>query len=172
MARKKGSKKKSSSSSSKRKREGGDQEARPRRREIRPYIYAAFNFFFLIVYFVLFTKVAPSRHASASAIGYLMMLSVVVMGAGVLVRNRWGWRASVAGCAALLILALVLFVLILMSAGFLAGVYGAFGKAASMFALVAAALVIELVALLPAFQLKFLLTRSGRRWFGQEPLWR
>lgn len=172
MARNKDRKKKSSG---KKRSEPDDssQSAAPRRRakEIRPYIYAGFNALMLVVYFVLLVKVAPSRHGTTQAIAYLMMLSVVAMGAAMFVRNRWGWRVAVTACGTLLLLAVVVLVLILMSAGFLAGVYGAFGKAASMFALLAAALVIELVALLPALQLKFLMTRAGRRWFGQEPFW-
>ena len=43
----------------------------------------------------------------------------------------------------------VLIVRVLVSAAFLAGVYGAFGKAAASFALIAVALVIEVVGLLP-----------------------
>jgi len=46
-------------------------------------------------------------------------------------------------------------------------VYGAFGKAAATFALVMVALLVELVALLPVVQVKYLMTRSGRRAFGR-----
>jgi hypothetical protein len=55
---------------------------------------------------------------------------------------------------------------ILISAAFLAGVYGAFGKAASTFAVVSVALIVEVVALLPIVQIKFLMTRAGRRAYG------
>jgi hypothetical protein len=63
----------------------------------------------------------------------------------------------------------VLLVRIAISAAFLAGVYGAFGQAAATFALVMVALVIELVALLPIVQVKYLMTRAGRRAFGVPP---
>jgi hypothetical protein len=52
---------------------------------------------------------------------------------------------------------------LLASAAFLAGVYGAFGKAAASGALIAVALVIEVVALLPIVQVKYLMSRAGRR---------
>jgi len=45
-------------------------------------------------------------------------------------------------------------------------VYGGFGKAAATFSLVMVALVIELVALLPIVQVKYLMTRAGRRVYG------
>ena len=48
----------------------------------------------------------------------------------------------------------------------LAGVYGAFGKAAAMSGLIGVALIIEIVALLPLFQIKYLRTRAGRRVYG------
>jgi hypothetical protein len=52
---------------------------------------------------------------------------------------------------------------IIVSAAFLAGVYGALGMMAAVFALLAAALMIEAVVLVPLFQLKFLMTRGGKR---------
>ena len=55
-------------------------------------------------------------------------------------------------------LAIVFCVLLL-----LAGTYGAFGKAAASTALIGVAIVVEIVALLPVFQVKYLMTRAGRR---------
>jgi hypothetical protein len=66
---------------------------------------------------------------------------------------------------------LVTVVLLLMSAAFLSGVYGGFGQAAAMGTAVAVLMTLQLVALLPALQLKFLMTRAGRRYFGQTPFW-
>ncbi len=97
---------------------------------------------------------------------WLLVLSMSLAGVGMMMPNRRGWLISVAGCALLLLLECVLLILLLLSASYLAGVYGSFGRGASALALVVAALSIELVALLPAFQLKYLLTRSGRRAFG------
>jgi hypothetical protein len=63
---------------------------------------------------------------------------------------------------------ILLIIRVLVSAAFLAGVYGAFGKAAATSALIGVALVIEVVALVPLFQVKYLMTRAGRRAFAME----
>ena len=68
----------------------------------------------------------------------------------------------------MLLSTILLITRILISAAFLAGVYGAVGKAAAMTSLVAVALIIELVALLPLVQIKFLMSRAGRRGHGVE----
>ena len=143
----------------------------PRRRDRRPYIYAGFDFAFAAFYALLLIQ-APTRHGLHGALLWSTVAAVVLAGVGMVLRNRWGWRAAVAGCGALLLVTLGLLVLLLVSASFLSGVYGSMGQGAAMMALLAGALIIELCGLLPAFQLKFLMTRAGRRWFGQGPLWR
>jgi hypothetical protein len=143
---------------------------RGRARERRPYIYAGFDFGFAALYAVLLGQV-PTRHGLHGALLWSTVAAVVLAGAGMVVKNRWGWRLAVAGCGALLLVTVVLLVLVLLSASFLSGVYGSMGQGAAMMALLAGALIVEVCGILPAFQLKFLMTRAGRRWFGQEPLW-
>lgn len=138
----------------------------PRRRDLRPLIYCAFDFVFAVVYALLVSEV-PNRHPAANALLWSTVVAVALAGVGMLVRNRWGWRASVAGCGLLLVVTVALLVLLLLSASFLSGVYGSMGKGAALFAVLGGALVIELCGLLPAFQLKFLMTRAGRRHFGK-----
>ena len=121
----------------------------------------AYVFFFLI----------PNRHGWVQALSLLVVLSPAVMAASMLIRSSWTWWSAVAGCGALLLLTLTYLVLTVVSAAFLAGVYGSLGQAASTIALIGAALVIEFMGILPALQLKFLMTRAGRRCFGKEPLW-
>lgn len=144
---------------------------RPGRRERRPYIYAGFDFGFAGLYAFLLAQV-PTRHGLHGALLWCTVAAVVVAGAGMVVRNRWGWRVAVAGCGALLLVTVLLLVLVLLSAAFLSGVYGSMGQGAATMAVLAGLVIIELCGILPAFQLKFLMTRAGRRWFGQEPLWR
>jgi hypothetical protein len=139
--------------------------AGPARREIRPFIYAGLDFAMAIIYALLLTQ-APTRHVSGAAVMWTTVVAVVLAGAGMLWRSRWGWRAAVAGCALLLAAAIIILILLLLSASFLAGVYGAMGRGAATMALLVGALVIELCGLLPALQLKFLLTRAGRRHYG------
>jgi hypothetical protein len=132
----------------------------------RPHIYAALDFSFVAFYLVLATSVAPSRNLFGAGLQWSLVIAMGMAGGGMLVRGRKGWFAAIAGCATLLLAELALLVALLLSASYLAGVYGSFGRGASALALVVAALSIELVALLPALQLKFLLTRAGRRAFG------
>jgi hypothetical protein len=147
----------------------------PETRDPRRFIYAGLDFGFGLLYAVLFLAVIPNRVPSAAALLWSLVAAVVIMGGAMVAGRRggrWAWRSAVGAAALLLVLTVVLLIAILMSAAFLSGVYGAFGRAASTFSLLAAALVIELVALLPAFQLKFLMTRAGRRAFGLPPVGR
>jgi cation transport ATPase len=154
------------------KKSDGTDAAPAPRRDIRRYLYASVDIVMAIVYVMILSAGLTSQHASTNTMLWALVALVLVLGACMFVRNKWSWRVAVGACGAILIMAVVMLVLILMSAAFLSGVYGAFGKAASTFALLAAALIIELIALLPAFQLKYLLTRAGRRSFGLEPIWK
>lgn len=143
-----------------------------RRRDPRPYIYAGIDALMAVIWAWLVATKMPNRFGWATLLLWGMVALPVVMGAGMMVRGRWGWRVGAGACGVLLMAWLVLVVVLVMTAGFLAGVYGAFGDAAAMGSLVAALLSLEVIALLPALQLKYLLTRAGRRQFGLEPLWR
>ena len=145
--------------------------AMSRRPDPRPFIYAGLDLVLAagFVYSILF--LSPNRHAWATALMAVIPVAVLAMGVGSLLRNRLGWRIAVAGGAVLLLATIVLLGFLLASAAFLSGVYGAFGTAAASGILGATFLMIELVALVPALQLKYLLTRAGRRAFGQPPLW-
>lgn len=80
--------------------------------------------------------------------------------------GAWGWKVAQVACGGLLVVATWLLLALCLDAAFLAGVYGSFGQAAASFALISGLLVIELVALVPALQLKWLRSRAGRRAFG------
>jgi hypothetical protein len=140
-------------------------EPPPSRREVRPYIYAGLDFAMAVVYALLLLQL-PTENAVHATLLWSMVGAVALAGAGMLVRSKLGWWASAAGCAILIGIAILLLVLIVLSASFLAGVYGSMGRGAAMMSLAAGALIIELVGLLPAFQLKFLRTRAGRRHFA------
>ena len=121
---------------------------------------------FAAVYAIAIWKVIPNRLPSGAMHLWTFPLATLVMGAGTLLGGRHGWWIAVIGGSAVLLSTVALIVRIVVSAAFLAGVYGAFGKAASTFALLAAAVVVEVVGLLPVFQLKYLMTRGGRRALG------
>lgn len=107
----------------------------------------------------LLLSAAPTRHLGGSVLLWSMVGALVVMAAGTASRHRAGWWLAVGGCSLLLLVELVLLLMMVASASFLAGVYGSFGTGAALIAVLAAALTIELVALLPAFQLAYLLRR-------------
>jgi riboflavin transporter FmnP len=114
--------------------------------------------------------VIPNRLASAAANLYALpvLMQIIALGAAAafVPRERIrkiGWWLVVVGGTLLVAVTILLIVRILISAAFLSGVYGAFGKAAATSALVGVALVIELVGLLPLFQIKYMRSRAGRR---------
>lgn len=145
-------------------------EARPRR-DLRPYIYLALNQIFAVGYFYIVIAVIPNRYASAAINLYALpiLMQVIALGAATVVLprseklRRIGWWVVVVAGSLLLAVTIVLIVRVLISAAFLSGVYGAFGKAAATSALVGVALVVELVGLLPLFQVKYMRSRAGRR---------
>jgi hypothetical protein len=138
-------------------------------RDVRRWIYAGLDVVFAAIYALAIWRVVPNRLPSAAAHLWTFPVASAAMAAGMLLGGRRGWWLAVgAGSLALLSIA-ALIVRIAISAAFLAGVYGAFGRAAATFALVMIALVIELVALLPIVQVKYLMTRAGRRALGMPP---
>jgi hypothetical protein len=143
------------------------------RRDRRPFIYYVLDQLLVVVYAYVLAKVIPNRLPTAAlhlwSIPACMQLMAIgtALGLGRLRRfARIGWQAAIAGGSLLLLTTLILIVRVLVSAAFLAGVYGAFGQAAATFALVAIALLIEVVALLPIVQIKYLMSRAGRRAYG------
>lgn len=137
-------------------------------RDPRVPIYAGFDFAMAALYAVTLFGVVPGRHGWVQALSALLVGAAALMGASMLIRRPWSWWLGVGACTALLALAVTFLVLTVVSAAFLSGVYGSFGQAGALLALVAAAVMVELVALLPALQLKFLMTRAGRRTFGRS----
>ena len=77
--------------------------------------------------------------------------------------RRIGRWIAIAGGSLLLLSTCLIIARLVASAAFLAGTYGAFGKAAASGAWVAVALIVEAVALLPLVQVKYLMSRAGRR---------
>lgn len=143
------------------------------RRDLRPAIYGLINQGFVIAYAYILASVIPNR--LTSALVHLWALPVLMQGMAIAMAlhyvpkaRRIGWWIGVVSGSLLLLTTILLIVRILVSAAFLSGVYGAFGKAAAMSALIGVALVIEIVALVPVLQVKYLMTRAGRRAFAMR----
>jgi len=138
----------------------------PSRIDPRRWIYAGLDLAFAIAYVIAIEKVLPNRLPSAQLHLWTLPLAMGAMGVGTLWGERRGWYIALAGGSVLLLSTFLIIVRILISAAFLAGVYGAFGKAAATFSLMAIALVVEVVVLLPLVQVKYLMSRAGRRAYG------
>jgi hypothetical protein len=145
-----------------------------KRRDLRPYIYYGLDQVFVAIYAYVITAVIPNRMMSGQIHLWTLPILMQVVAAGMATSfqsrpeaRRIGWWLAVVGASLLLLTTILLIIRVLISAAFLSGVYGAFGKAAAMSALIGVALVVELVALLPLFQLKYLMTRAGRSVFAR-----
>lgn len=140
--------------------------ATPPNKDPRPWIYGGLDILFAASQAVLIWKVVPNRLPSASLHLWTLPIAMFAMGIGTMMRSRAGWKLAVIAGSVALASTILLIARIIVSAAFLSGVYGAFGKAAAMTALTAVALIVELVALLPVVQVKYLLTRAGRTVYG------
>ncbi|MBA3462406.1 MAG: hypothetical protein H0T46_20760 [Deltaproteobacteria bacterium] len=142
-------------------------ELRPlQRRDPRRWIYTMLCLLFAATQAFLIWKVVPNRLPSASFHLWTVPIFTFVMGAATARGGQYGWYVAVFAGSAALLSTVLLIVRIIISAAFLSGVYGAFGKAAAMTALTSVALLVELCALLPIVQVKWLMTRAGRRTLG------
>ena len=136
------------------------------RKDVRRWIYGGLDVGFAILYVIAMLFAARSRFAEGRIIVGCLPAFALFAAIGTFVGGTRGWCIACSGCIALCAMAAYLLLALCVDAAYLAGVYGSFGKAAASFAIVTALLVIELVGLVPALQLKWLRSRAGRRAFG------
>ena len=129
---------------------------------MRPYLYAGLDVIFASFYVWVSRTLIPSSEGLFEAISLFFAAAATAMAVGALTRRRWAWWIGVGGCAALLVGATVLMILLGLSAGYLWGVYGAIGTGAATIVIIGMALVVELYVLLPAFQLRWFLSPERR----------
>ena len=137
-----------------------------RKPDPRRWIYGGVALVFALVQMYCAIAVIPNRLPSAALHLWSFPLLTLVMAAGTLSGMRYGWWMTVLGGGALLLSVMLVIVRILVSAAFLAGVYGAFGKAAATFSFVAIALIAQVVGLIPIFHIRWAMSRRGKRAFG------
>lgn len=137
-------------------------------RDLRPYVYAVLDAFFAALYFVI-ARTLPTSDGGFQLGSYALSAVTALAAVGTASRRPFGWWLAVGGAACLLLGALALVTLLVASAAFLYGVYGDYGKAAGMTTFALAALAVALYALLPSFQLRYLLSRAGRHALGRVP---
>ncbi len=129
----------------------------------RPYLFAALDVTFAAFYVWASRTLLPSSDGVFEALSIGFAGAAGAMAVGTLAGRRWGHWLAVGGCVALLAGATALLVLLGLSIGFLWGVYGAIGRGAATVVVIGMALVVELYVLLPAFQLRWLVSRRDRR---------
>ncbi|HEY3355666.1 MAG TPA: hypothetical protein VGQ83_20610 [Polyangia bacterium] len=127
------------------------------------WIYGSLDLLFAALY-AAFALLGPGRNAAITACVLGLAALLAGSGVGLLAGGaRWARRLAVATSVLLLAAAFLAIALLVVSAAYLRGVYGGFGAGAAVTCLVAAALIVELVGLLPIFQLRFLLRRLDPR---------
>jgi len=137
----------------------------------RRVIYAVIDLMFTLGYVIAFDVLVPNRHGWAELVLHVLPTCTALMGVAALVGTRFSWWVTVVAASTMLVWAVGFMIVLVRTASYLAGVYGAFGKAAATGSLLATAFVIQFAATLPALQLKWALTRAGRRAFGLAPVW-
>jgi hypothetical protein len=142
-----------------------------RTKDPRKWIYSVADFVFTIGYLWAFSELLHNRFGWARSILYILPACTLLMGIGTLVSGKGGWIATVVGGVGMLLWTVAFIILLLVTASYLSGVYGAFGKAAASGAILSTAFVVQFGATLPALQLKWVMTRGGRRAFGLAPIW-
>jgi hypothetical protein len=101
----------------------------------------------------------PGRSTAFNAALAAVVLLLLASGVSLLVGARWARRLGVVAAAALLVFAAVVISGLTMSAAYVRGIYGPLGRGVAVLAVCAAALAVEIFALVPIFQLRFLLKK-------------
>jgi hypothetical protein len=125
-------------------------------------IYGALDIAFACLYVFMFWSLVPAYSAALRWGFGLLSAYMVVTGVGLLLLHRWARLLGLILACGLLGLTFVVFAMLVAAAGYLRGVYGAFGQGASYATLVGAALVLEVFGLIGAFQLRAMLRPEVR----------
>jgi len=134
----------------------------------RPFIYLALDQLAVVAFIFAIEKLVPTWMMSAKIQLWSIPVGfeLLALGTATIFVPEWrtlGRRVALVSGSLLLLSTCFIIVRLVASAAFLAGTYGAFGKAAASGAWVAVALIVEAVALLPLVQVKYLMSRAGRR---------
>jgi hypothetical protein len=120
-------------------------------------LYGALDVAFAALYAWFGFSFTPGRSTAFNVALALVCTLLAAGGVGLLIGARWGRTLSIVACAALLLFAAVVVLLLVASSAYLRGIYGPLGQGMAVMSLLVAALVVEGFALLPLFQLRFLL---------------
>jgi len=125
--------------------------------------YGVLDIVFGWAYLYLGLSVAPSRSPMVQGLVWILFSVLVLSGVALILRRRWSGWVGLAGAGVVLGFTLFLISALALSAAYLRGVYGGFGKGAATICILAAFLAVEVFGLLPVFQIRFLLRPEVRR---------
>lgn len=123
-------------------------------------LYGSLDVGFAALYTYFGFIVAPGRSTAMNLALGLVIALYTIGGVGLLLERRWGRAVAIVASGLSLAFAAVVVLLLVASSAYLRGVYGALGQGIALVSLLVAALVIQGFALLPLFQLRFLLRRK------------
>ena len=123
-------------------------------------LYGALDLAFAALYAWVGFVFTPGRSTPFNLGLGLVCVLLSVGGVGLLAGAKWGRLVAIAASVVLLLFAAVVIVALVVSSAYLRGIYGALGQGMAAICLAIAALIVELFALLPLFQLRFLLGRA------------
>ena len=123
--------------------------------------YGVLDLLFAAAYAWLGFRFLPGRSTVINLSLALVIALLTVGGIGMLLGARWGRLLGIVSAAVLLAFSAVMILGMVASSAYLRGVYGPLGKGMAALCLVIAAVFVEGFALLPLFQLRFLLSRPS-----------
>src|SRR6185503_20213563 len=123
-------------------------------------LYGVLDVTFAALYLLFGLWLTPGRSLAFNSALVLVSGLLAAGGVGLLLGARWGRALAICASALLLLFAAVTVLLLVASSAYLRGVYGALGQGIALVSILVAALVIEGFALLPIFQLRFLLRKQ------------
>lgn len=133
------------------------------RTDPRRFIYGGLDLILVALLSYMIVKIVPNRLPSASVHLWSLPIGVAVMAMGTLQGKPIGRKIALVAGSVVLFSVILMIARIVVSAAFLSGVYGAFGRAAAATALTGIALLVQIVGLLPLVQVKYLMSRAGKR---------
>jgi hypothetical protein len=125
--------------------------------EARARMYGALDLVFAALYAWFGFVFTPGRSAVFNAALALVVAVLALAGLGLLTGVRWARAVAVLASILLLTFAAVVVSLLVASSAYLSGIYGAIGRGMAVITMIIAAVVVEAFALLPLFQLRFLI---------------
>jgi hypothetical protein len=123
-------------------------------------LYPILDLCLALAYVYIFFILIPSRSAAFSVAAGAFVVLTLASGAGIALGGKWGRRITVVSACGRILGCLSFIGLLLASAAYLHGIYGAVGTLGAALSMVVAALSIQFVGLVPFFEL--LLMRKTR----------